>query len=167
MQSIRPLALLLALSALAFAQAPAQQAAGPARQAAGPTPPPARPMTPVYTESLDRTHVLIGPLGRPLGEMLSIAAVVDERVDSKDWFHNYVSVTQVNGVPLARPVRMPAQLWQWGNLKELKPGERLKLRVYQTGAMMGVPDQAMRETVYVQTSAHSFVTWLVVVNETK
>jgi hypothetical protein len=122
--------------------------------------------TPVYTETLNSTHELIGPLGEPLGEVVTIIAKVQEK-HSKGAFEDYVTVTNVNGTALEQPKQMPARLWQWANIKELKPGQQLVLRAYQDGGMIGTPPQAMKETVFVQTQAYGFVTWLQVINEVR
>jgi hypothetical protein len=120
--------------------------------------------TPVFTETLNSTHQLIGPLGIPLGEMLTVAATVEAK-QTKGYFEDFVTMTAVNGRELAQPKQMPVRLWQWGNVKALTAGQRLTLRGYQDGGMMGVPTQAMKETMYVQTTSHAFNTWFVIVNE--
>ena len=62
---------------------------------------------------------------------------------------------------------MPYRIWPWSDLKKLDAQSRYRLRVYQDGGFAGVPDQAMKETTYVQTHAYSFVTSLVVVRNAK
>jgi len=118
---------------------------------------------PVPTEVLNTTHQLVGPLGVPLGEIVTITVTVSEE-PMKGMHDHYVVVSSINGARLPQPKEMPAKLWQWGNVKQLVPGQQLTLRVYQDGGMIGVPPQVMQETVYIQTSAHVFSTWLVVIN---
>ena len=131
---------------------------------------------PVFVESLDKTHELIGPLGRPLSEMMTVVMTVDQP-ELKGHFHDFVTVTTVNGHVLRKPVSIPIRMWTFGNLVErplreggdyqwkFKPGDTLSVRAYQDGAMVGVPEQAMKETVVIQTQAHRFETSLVPVNE--
>lgn len=152
------------LLGVSLAQPPVQQAApvrqqAPVQQAA---PVQQVPLKSVSTESLGKTHQLVGPLGLPLGEMTTVTLRVEPEV-SKGYFETYVVVTAISGRRLEQPIRLPARLWQWGDLKALKEGQILTVRVYQDGAMIGVPMQAMKETVPVQTQAHAFVTWLVIV----
>lgn len=133
-----------------------------------PAPPGAakKPRTPVSTETLNTTHELIGPLGKPLGEVVTVTATVANK-PFKDPFDDYVTVFSVNGVQLQHPLKMPAKLWPWANIKELKPGQEFTLRAYQDGGMIGVPQQVMNETVAVQTVDHAFRTWLVIINEVR
>ena len=117
---------------------------------------------PVSTDSLTTTHELIGPLGRPVGEVFTVDLMVHEKRD-KGYFEDYVEVTTVDSKPLTKPVIMPARLWQWSGIKSLSEHRRYRVRVYQDAGMMGVPHQAMRETTSVQTTSHAFVCWLVIV----
>jgi hypothetical protein len=121
--------------------------------------------TPVYTETLNDTHELIGPLGKPLGEVLTVLGKVEE-IPQKAQEH-FLTVTEVNGTPLRQAKQLPARLWPWANIKDLRPGQQLRLRVYQDGGMVGVPHQAMAETVFIQTQGHGFATWLVVIGEVR
>jgi hypothetical protein len=56
---------------------------------------------------------------------------------------------------------------QWGNLsnRTLPFNKVLSLRVYETGGMVGIPQMAMKETVYVETVGWSFRTSIVVLYE--
>ena len=137
---------------------------------------------PVFVESLATTHELIGPLGRPLSEMMTVVMTVDQP-ELKGEFHDFVTVTTVNGFILRKPVSIPIRMWMFGsNLVEskpsregevgdyrwkFKPGDTITVRAYQDGAMVGLPEQAMKETVFAQTQAHRFETWLVPVNEVR
>jgi len=116
---------------------------------------------PVLTESLNTTHQLIGPIGKPIGEVLTLTITVTKE-RSKGDFKQFVTVTSVGETKLSDPVTMPAELWKWGNIEKLALGQKLTVRAYQDAGMTGRPDQAMRETVYVQTRAHTFETWLVI-----
>lgn len=151
-----------------LAQPPAQQAAPvgqqvPVQQAA---PVQQVPLKSVPTESLGKTHQLVGPLGLPLGEMTTVTLRVEPEV-SKGYFETYVAVTTIGNRRLERPVRMPAKLWRWADIKALTEGQVLTVRVYQDGGMIGVPAQVMEETVAIQTQGHAFVTWLVIVKSAR
>lgn len=137
-------------------QAPVQQAA-PVQQP---------PLKSVPTESLGKTHQLVGPLGLPLGEMTTVTLRVEPEV-SKGYFETYVAVTTIGNRRLEHPIRMPAKLWRWADIKALTEGQVLTVRVYQDGGMIGVPAQVMEETVAIQTQSHAFVTWLVIVKSAR
>jgi len=125
----------------------------------------AKPRVPVYTDSLHTTHELIGPLGKPLGEVLTVTGTVRREEDTKQQLI-YIEITELNGVAMKMPVKMYAHPWQWSNsIKELKPGQRMTVRAYQDGGMRGHPDQAMMETTFIQTTGFGFSTWLVVLKE--
>ena len=123
------------------------------------------PKTPISADDLNRRFVVIGPLGIPLGEVATVdgTAVVNQGKGASD----LLQVTSVNGKALSKPVTMPYRIWPWSDLKKLDAQSRYRLRVYQDGGFAGVPDQAMKETTYVQTHAYSFVTSLVVVRNAK
>ncbi len=159
-----------------FAQPPVQRVS-PVQQAAPgngrvPQPaanPPARQqpaLTSISTKSIGETHQLVGPLGLPLGEMVTVTLQV-EAAREKTYFDDFVTVTAVGGRGLKQPVRMPAKLWEWGDVKSLKDGELLTARVYQDGGMIGVPGQALNETRPVSTVGHHFATWLVIVKSAR
>jgi len=116
---------------------------------------------PVTTESLNNTHQLIGPLGRPVGEVFTVDLKVTEKPDKGD-FEDYVTVTAIDLKPLKQPVVMPARLWNWSDIKKLAMGQHHRVRVYQDAGMIGHPGAALRETVSIQTTAHTFVCWLVI-----
>jgi len=116
---------------------------------------------PVTTESLNNTHQLIGPLGRPVGEVFTVDLRVTEKRD-KGYFEDYVTVTAIDLKPLKKPILMPARLWNWSDIKKLVRDQRHRVRVYQDAGMVGHPDAALRETVSIQTTAHTFVCWLVI-----
>ena len=124
------------------------------------------PLTPVLTESLGKTHQLIGPLRLPLGEMTTVTMRVEPQ-EEKGHFDHYVTVTAIAGRRVERPIRMPAKLWQWGDIKSIEEGDQVTARVYQDGGMVGVPDKAMKETVPIQSQRHAFVTWLVIVKSAR
>jgi len=116
----------------------------------------------VYAADLETGTQIIGLLGLPLGELASVTARIV--VSSSKSVDRYVEVSEINGRRLSKPIEMEFTIWQWGGLsnKELPLGQRLRLRVYETGGMVGVPRAAMEETVTVATVAWKFQTSLVV-----
>lgn len=119
----------------------------------------------IPTESLGRSHRLIGPLGLPLGEVVTLTMKVEDKV-KKGYFPDHVTVTSIDEKDLERPVKLPARLWGYSQIKELVPGRALTVRGYQDGGMVGLPAQVFKEeTFYAYSETHRFVTWLVVVNE--
>jgi len=108
---------------------------------------------------------IVGLLGLPLGELASLKAQV-VRVDAKGG-DRQIRVLEVDGKPLSAPIVMKFSVWRWGNIADQEiPTDRIvKLRVYETGGMVGVPADAMRETVFVQTEGWAFETSLVLVNQ--
>jgi len=107
---------------------------------------------------------IIGLLGLPLGELASVKAQV-VRVGAKG-DDRHVRVLEVDGRLLSAPIVLKFSVWRWGNIadKEMPTDRIVKLRVYETGGMVGVPADAMRETVFVQTEGWAFETSLVLVN---
>jgi len=135
---------------------------------AAPPDPPLPARAPVATDLLNTTHELVGPLGQPLGEVLTVTVKV-EKVTAKDVSH-WLLVTGVNGQPLNPALRMTAEVWPWANVKDkdLPAGAELKLRVFQDGGMIGTPAKVMSETgVVIATRAYAFQTWLVVIGKAK
>lgn len=115
----------------------------------------------VTTSSLNTTHQLIGPLGRPVGEVFTVDMVVTEKRD-KGLFEDYVTVTSIEGKALQPPVSMPARLWRWSGIEKLSKGTHYHVRVYQDAGMIGHPDAALKETTGIQTMGHTFACWLVI-----
>lgn len=115
----------------------------------------------IHTDTLYTTHELIGPLGKPLGEVLTVTGTVHQ--ENSKLQEIYLEITEVDGNRLTKPKEMYAHLWRWGsNIKELKPGQRLTAKVYQDGGMTGLPQF---EGMAVQSKGYTFSTWLVVLNE--
>ncbi len=121
----------------------------------------------INVSDLEGGAPIIGHLGIPLGELATIRARAVSS-GSKET-EMLLELLEVNGRPLPAPVRFQFTIWQWGNLagRTLAPSQTLVVRVYETGGMAGVPDAAMRETVYVQSPGWGFRTSLVVLYEVR
>ncbi len=119
----------------------------------------------VLASDLEGGMQIIGHLGIPLGELASIKAkVVPSESKEAD---QYLEVLEVNDGLLSTPMRFSFSVWQWGNLSSsaLPLNRVLSLRVYETGGMEGVPQNAMKETTYVATVGWGFSTSVVILYE--
>jgi len=108
---------------------------------------------------------IIGLLGVPLGQLVSVEARVVPS-ESKET-EQYLEVLRIDNHQLSTPLQLMFSVWQWGNLSSspLPPNQALLLRVYETGGMQGVPQNAMQETTYVTTVAWGFSTSVVILYE--
>jgi hypothetical protein len=121
----------------------------------------------VYASDLENGTQIIGLLGLPLGELSSIRArIIESNVKETA---TVIEIVDVNGQALLHPIRLTYSVWQWGNLANntLPPNEMFQLRVYETGGMVGIPLDAMKETAYVQAVGWGFRTSLVLLYEEK
>jgi hypothetical protein len=116
----------------------------------------------VSTQGLGTSVDLIGPLGRPLGELLKVEFTVQPK-PSKDMHDHYVLVHSVNGVRLPQPKEVPAKMFSSFDDRELTPGNRGLFFAFQDGGMIGVPDQVMALWGPMQTTGYHFATWLTIV----
>jgi hypothetical protein len=94
---------------------------------------------------------IVGLLGVPLGQLISAQGrIVESNTKGADML---LEVVEVNGKALSGILQMRYSVWQWGNIGQtsLPVGQVLKLRVYETGGMVGIPLDAMKETTFVQT----------------
>jgi hypothetical protein len=116
---------------------------------------------------------IIGLMGHPLGEMISIEGVWYSRPRSKDGNARF-RVMRINGVQLKRPVDFgpglvsPLDRQGYGpnrileHLKEIEPeiGDVWELRGFETGAVRGLSGQALKELglAVQQPYSNAFVT---------
>jgi hypothetical protein len=123
----------------------------------------------ISAHELNSKYEVRGPLGVPLGEIVTI--VCRKKLDDAKRNADLVEVFSVNGTDLPRPVVMEYAFFLAQNsgsiAKKLAGGQRQTLRVYQTGGFTGIPNAAMQETVSVQTQAYAFTTHLVVLKRLK
>jgi hypothetical protein len=107
---------------------------------------------------------IIGLLGVPLGELTSIRGRIVE--SNAKGGGTLLEVVEVDGKTLSGTLQMKYSVWEWGNIgkSSLPVGQILKLRVYETGGMVGIPIEAMKETTFVQSEGWGFRASLVLVN---
>ena len=119
----------------------------------------------VYATDIQNGMQIIGLLGIPLGDLASISAriVPSSSKETKE----YIEILEINKTKLSKPIQLIFSIWQWGNLSNIKLplNKTLSLRVYETGGMEGVPQNAMKETSYVASVGWDFRTSVVILYE--
>ena len=140
---------------LSFALA---EAAEPARTAERPE------TTVINADELNTKYEVRGPLGVPLGEIVTVRGQTVRNLRKSPG--NLFQVNAVNG----RPLRQPVTMW-YVFMGELAFGKEYELRAYQTGKFQGdysIPKQdPEREQATAQTVPFGFVTSLVVFERLK
>lgn len=140
-----------------------------------PLAPPEQPI-PIKVEELGKKYQLIGRLGKPLGELMTLTVTVEED-NEKDVRTHWVTVTNVNGTALKTPIPISIERAKT-QIKDFTPGRQLRLRAYESGGMIGRHLDAWREANAVAGKEalykklipgggppYNFYTWLVVVKE--
>jgi hypothetical protein len=119
----------------------------------------------VLASDLENGLQIIGLLGVPLGQLVSIRARIVPS-DSKE-AEQYVEVLDVSDKRLSEPLKLTFSVREWGNLSGnvLPLYKVMSLRVYETGGMVGVPQNAMKETAYVGSVGWGFRTSVVILYE--
>lgn len=119
---------------------------------------------PISAEEIRTRYVVIGPLGRPLGEVLTVDARVVPYIGKGE--HAMLRIYSVNGAKLPEPIEMAFSIWTWANVKHLEVNRGCRLRIFQDGGFTGVPDQVMQETVPIQNHGYGygFSTKAIVIN---
>jgi hypothetical protein len=115
----------------------------------------------ITADDLNGRYVVHGPLGVPLGEVITIVAEAVEHIGKGET--EVLKVISVNGKALKGPVEMPYSIWPWAGFKKFENRKTYQLRVFQDGGFDGVPLQAMKETVSVQSHGYMFSTRLIVI----
>lgn len=162
-------ALSIGIAAGAFAMANPSATGQPSMSASG-----LRPVLPggvtaedrrvVHAADLQADTVITGLLGLELGTVVVIRGrVIDSRSPE---FDSLLEVISVGSHPLASHLVMPFAIADGSRLAgaELPRGVVLSLRVYETGGMVGVPQEARRDTRMVRPVAWQFRTSLVVLS---
>lgn len=119
--------------------------------------------TSVRASDLHSKIAIIGPLGKPLGQLMTLSGSIVRTRTKGD--PTLFRVTHLEGKALGSPIELPYSVPAWLSIKTLKTARTLTLRAYQTGAMVGIPHDAMKETVFVQTTSFTFRTELVLLKE--
>jgi hypothetical protein len=113
----------------------------------------------ITADELNGRYVVHGPLGVPLGEVITIVAEAVEHIGKGET--KVLKVVSVNGKALKAPVEMPYSVWP--GFKKFESRKTYQLRVFQDGGFDGVPLQAMEETGPVQSHGYMFTTRLTVI----
>lgn len=111
--------------------------------------------------------VLLGELGHPLGNILTIRGTVVEGPDKGYEDGPNLIVHMINDSATQVPIQIPLAPWfsefGKGKLPAIKPGKSYRLRVYETGEFIGSPDGAFEEAgVIIQTTGYYFMNRLAV-----
>lgn len=95
--------------------------------------------------SLKTDYDIIGPLGRPIGEVVTIEASAE--YGNGKTIPDYLVVSAVNGIRLRDDQRLEYNLSPVANVKTFNVGSTYRLRVYQTLHDRGIPSAALEEIV--------------------
>jgi hypothetical protein len=116
--------------------------------------------TVIDARELGARYQILGPLGAPLGAVVTIVATRMES-HSKD-APDLLRVASMGGKRLHPPVTMCYKTLPWIGMKPLERNKEYELRAYQDGGFTGIPAAAMKETATVQTPSYGFTTHLVI-----
>ncbi len=111
---------------------------------------------------------MIGSLGRPLGEVVSIegiAADEDYTRRKADAGEILLRVLAVNGKSLKREVVLNFHPYEGAEMKNPSAGMRFKYFGYETGGFSGIPEAAFVYVPRVPTSGHYFTTSFVILRD--
>jgi hypothetical protein len=120
--------------------------------------------TPIPVTDLGKKYELIGRLGKPLGEIMTVTATV-EKDSEKDIRTHWMTVTSVNGIALKSPTRIHVEKPKL-RIIDFTLERQLTLRVYESGGMMGWHPAAGKEAdvgIPGGVPPYGFYTWLEVV----
>jgi hypothetical protein len=119
----------------------------------------------VSSDDLSRGQLVVhGPLGQPLGKILTIEArLVHSRAKGRE---NLLEVLAVEGVRLPSPVTMDYGPWSPRDEVEIRDRKIYRLRALQAGGFHGLPEGLGREGVTIPASrGYGFKTSLTVLRD--
>ena len=119
--------------------------------------------TPISWNDLNTKNEIIGSLGFPLGELITIDCVC-RKADTKG-DREFLEISTVNDKKFAEPVKLTYRILSLSKIKELKVDYTYRLRVYEDGLMKGLPQGVFAEIGLVQTQGYHFSTDVVIVRE--
>ncbi len=115
---------------------------------------------------------LMGQLGKPLGTMLTVQGTISDHSDKGYGDGLNLTVQSINDSPIQALITIPVapyfgKFGQWP-LPKFTKGATYRLRVYETGAFVGIPENAYHEVgIVLQTTAFYFQNKLVVLSGEK
>ena len=116
---------------------------------------------------LNRSKV-IGSLGRPLGEVVTIEGIVadgDYTRRNADAGETLLRVQTVNGRVLKREAVFHFRPFEGADMKKPTAGMKFKYVGYETGGFSGMPDKAFDYVPRVATDGYYFSTSLVILRD--
>jgi hypothetical protein len=121
--------------------------------------------TPLPWNDLNTKYSIIGSLGYPLGDLVTIECTSRKEATKGD--SQWIEITAVNGKQLTESVKATYSFLIWSKIKGLEANKSYRLLVYENGLMKGLPEAVLKEIGEVQTQDYHFSTNLIVVRESK
>lgn len=127
-----------------------------------------RPNTkPIHVSRLNSSNV-IGSLGRPLGEVVTIEGIAaDENYTRRkaDTGEILLRVQAVNGKALKREAILACHHYRGAEMKKPSAGMKFKYVGYETGGFSGIPEAAFVYVPRAPTSGYYFTTSFVILRD--
>src|SRR5262249_7278654 len=117
-------------------------------------------LIPISASDIGKKYVVIGPLGKPLGQLMNVEAEAVSYPRKGD--SHLLRILSIDGKNLSEPVEMPFAFLR-ANIERLDVGHRCKLRIFQDGGFVGYSNELLREIGPAQTSGYHFRTKAVVI----
>ena len=107
----------------------------------------------ISVSDLRSNYVMIGPLGEPIGKLLTVEAKCDSRPRKHGGKGSVLVVRKINGKELDTPITISYSITHWANIEHLRHGETYTLRGYQDATFHGVPGAALDEMPLLMQTA--------------
>lgn len=119
----------------------------------------------ISVSDLQSTTRIIGLLGVELGHVVTVEGRVIH--SQRLGFDNVLEMVSTDAQPVKRRFQMPFEIAAGSALAgaTLPVDQVPSLRVYETGGMVGVPDDAMKEIQAVQAMSWQFMTSLIILRQ--
>lgn len=121
----------------------------------------------IHVSRLNKSKV-VGSLGRPLGEVVTIEGIAaDESYTRRkaDTGDTLLRVQAVNGKSLKREVIFPFHPYEGTQMKRPPAGMRFKYVGYETGGFSGTPEAAFVYVPRAATTGYYFTTSFVILRD--
>jgi len=110
----------------------------------------------ISVSDLRSNYEMIGPLGEPIGKLLTVKANCDNRPRKHGGKGSVLVVQNLNGKQLREPITISYSITHWANTDHLRHGETYTLRGYQDATFRGVPGAVLDEMAVQMQVAGSF-----------
>jgi hypothetical protein len=108
---------------------------------------------------------IVGYLGHPLGEIITISGVVRQAGSGSKSLRGVLSVEAVNGIPLAQPVVIEFGLFVTAQVSKPLLARSFKYVGYETGGFTGIPSEVFKYVAAVPSAQHQFNTSFQILRE--